>query len=462
MKSSCRVILVALCGVLTVYSAAQSNEEIPIQRCDVLPYVVVKVAGKDMHLLLDTAATSILKVKSFSSGVSKEIHVSSWSGMAATSAREVSIPEILLGKHKLQILKLPAIDLSPIGKACGGQIDGILGVDLLDKIGLTIDLQRRVAMLKGVDATVRDQFNDMEKSMERCTDAFNLGHADELIDCLDPEIVFYTPEGEFSGRQQVMEYLQRTFLKFAPNLHYQREIHDVRSFGDALWYSYDYTLEMPRRGVAGHGMAMCRPAERTVAHAEHAQFAQRAGRRNGSEAVIAGPANSDTEFEHFPSKAEQDHPPICHDLKRMSQNENRSSQVPGNADSSRTVFYPISSPNHHKLLDSNANFEEFEVTSTDKKLHIKEQTLRLYNSATRQWSIYPVNLDNGTLDTPPVVGGFTGKLGEFYHQENFKGRTILVSHLWLNISPNSARMEQSFSHDGGKTWEVNWICELSR
>ena len=118
--------------------------------------------------------------------------------------------------------------------------------------------------------------------------------------------------------------------------------------------------------------------------------------------------------------------------------------------------------NHHKLLDSNANFEQFEVTSTDKKLHIKEQTLRLYNPATRQWSIYGVNLDNGTLLTPPVVGGFNGKRGEFYHQENFKGRTILVRYVWLDISPNSSRMEQSFSPDGGKTWEVNWICELSR
>src|SRR5271165_4370733 len=118
--------------------------------------------------------------------------------------------------------------------------------------------------------------------------------------------------------------------------------------------------------------------------------------------------------------------------------------------------------NHHKLLDSNANFEEFEVTSTDKKLHIKAQTLRLYSPATRQWSIYLVDLDNGTLDTPPVVGAFTGKRGEFFHQEILKGRTILVRYVWLDLSPNSARMEQSYSPDGGKTWEVNWICELSR
>ena len=118
--------------------------------------------------------------------------------------------------------------------------------------------------------------------------------------------------------------------------------------------------------------------------------------------------------------------------------------------------------NHHKVLDTNANFEQFEVTSVDKKLHIKGQTLRLYNPETRQWSIYLVDADNGTLDAPPVVGGFTGKRGEFFHQENFKGRTILVRYVWLDLSPKSARMEQSFSPDGGKTWEVNWNCELSR
>jgi hypothetical protein len=118
--------------------------------------------------------------------------------------------------------------------------------------------------------------------------------------------------------------------------------------------------------------------------------------------------------------------------------------------------------NHKKILDSNSNFEEFDVTSTDKKLRIKAQTLRLYNPTSHQWSIYLVDVDKGTLGLPPVVGQFTGNRGEFYDQEDFKGRAILVRYLWLNLSPNSARMEQSFSPDGGKTWEINWICELSR
>jgi hypothetical protein len=118
--------------------------------------------------------------------------------------------------------------------------------------------------------------------------------------------------------------------------------------------------------------------------------------------------------------------------------------------------------NHKKLLDSNANFEEFDVRNSEKNLRIKAQTLRLYNPATHQWSIYLVDVDNGTLGLPATVGQFTNGRGELFDQEEYKGRAILVRYLWLNILPNAARMEQSFSPDGGKTWEVNWICELSR
>jgi len=118
--------------------------------------------------------------------------------------------------------------------------------------------------------------------------------------------------------------------------------------------------------------------------------------------------------------------------------------------------------NHKKILDSNANFEEFEVDNPEKHLHIKGQTLRLYNPDSHQWSIYTLDLDKGALNLPPVVGQFTDNRGEFYDQEQYKGGSILVRYVWLNISPKSARMEQSFSPDGGKTWETNWICELAR
>lgn len=131
-------------------------------------------------------------------------------------------------------------------------------MDLLDKMGVTIDLKRRIATLGDTASNPHDQFAEMEKAMAHCNAAFNLGLADELTGCFDPEIVLYAPTGEFRGRPQVMEYLKNTYLKFAPNLHYESQMHDVRSFGDALWYSYDYKMAMPGQLVEGHGMAMCR------------------------------------------------------------------------------------------------------------------------------------------------------------------------------------------------------------
>jgi hypothetical protein len=236
----------------------QNSSEIPIERCDVLPVVKVRVDGADMRFLLDTAATTVLNLKSFSVGRTKEIRVSSWAGTAATSAREVSLPELAFGSHRLRDLKLPAIDLSPIGDACGGKIDGILGVDLLDKMGVTIDLKRRVASPAVSPPDARAVYNQMEDSMHYCQMAFNDGNSAKLEDCFDPEIILYSPQGEFRGRAQVMKYLQDRYLRYAPKLNYELCLREVRLFGDALWYSYDYTIDSPKEHIEGHGMSMCR------------------------------------------------------------------------------------------------------------------------------------------------------------------------------------------------------------
>ena len=172
----------------------------------------------------------------------------------------MSLPEVELGNHQLHNLKLPAIDLSPIGKACGGQIDGILGVDLLDKMGMTIDLKRRVAVpaSTGAPKDSAATYAEMERDMSSCNVAFNQGDAKAMIECFDPEIVLYTPHGEFRGREEVMRYLNERYFKFAPKLRYDMKMHDVQSFGDALWYSYDYEIATPGENISGHGMSMCR------------------------------------------------------------------------------------------------------------------------------------------------------------------------------------------------------------
>jgi hypothetical protein len=244
-------------GAVRGQGSADGNE-IPLEKCDVLPVVRVKIDGTEMRFLLDTGATTMLNLRSFSTGRSKDVKVTSWSGTAATSAREVRLPVFVLGSHQLRDLKLPAIDLSPIGKACGGQIDGILGVDLLDRMGVTIDLKRQVASTSPNAVDARVMFDQMEGQMHHCGEAFEQGKAEELEACFDPEIVLYTPDGEYHGRKQAMEYFKERYMKYAPNLSYNMRLQDVKSFGDALWYSYEYELTAPQVHVVGHGMSMCR------------------------------------------------------------------------------------------------------------------------------------------------------------------------------------------------------------
>jgi len=251
------VLLAAGCAVAQDGGAGSS--EIPIERCDVLPVVRANVAGQEMRFLLDTGATTVLNLKAFSAGTTKKIRIDSWRGAAATSAREVTIPEFRLGSHTLHDLKLPAIDLSPIGKACGGEIDGLLGVDLLDRLGVTIDLQRKVASLKLAPSDTQGMYAEMEGAMHHCNVAFNEAKARVLEDCFDPEIVLYTPDGEYRGRKQVMQYMDETYFQFAPGLRFEMTPHDIRSFGDALWYSYDYRIDVDKadKHRVGHGVAMC-------------------------------------------------------------------------------------------------------------------------------------------------------------------------------------------------------------
>ena len=106
-----------------------------------------------------------------------------------------------------------------------------------------------------------------------------------------------------------------------------------------------------------------------------------------------------------------------------------------------------------KLWNGDAHIVELDVKGPAGR--IQGLSLRLYNSEAKQWSMNFVNRRSGVLATP-AVGEFSNGRGEFHDQETFDGRVILVRSVWSDITPESARFEQSFSADGGKTWEVNW------
>lgn len=111
------------------------------------------------------------------------------------------------------------------------------------------------------------------------------------------------------------------------------------------------------------------------------------------------------------------------------------------------------------VLDGRANLVELKVEGPAGR--IEGVSLRLYAPQAQQWSLNFANIRNGLL-TRPVLGGFRNGVGEFYGQDELDGRAILVRFLISEVTANSARFEQAYSDDGGRTWETNWIATDTR
>lgn len=112
-----------------------------------------------------------------------------------------------------------------------------------------------------------------------------------------------------------------------------------------------------------------------------------------------------------------------------------------------------------KIWNGRANLVELSVEGPSGR--IEALSLRLYNPESRQWSLHFSNSRTGVL-SPPAIGEFKDGRGEFYSQETLNGRAILVKFVISDITADSCRFEQSFSDDGGKSWEANWIAVDTR
>jgi ketosteroid isomerase-like protein len=240
-----------------------SGTEIPLQRCDRLPIVILRADNIDKRFLIDTAATSMLNEKSFPRGHNRSVQIQSWNKTTALNAQEVSIGELTLGNHTLLGVRLPAIDLSAIAKACGGAVDGILGVDLLEQLGVTIDLKRSVARLGVASPSSSEAFliADMDKAMHSCSEAFNNKDADKLASCFDPDFVLSSPSGELRGRDEATNHFKQKYFGTNPYVHLSLTISDQRAVGNVVWSLYDYTIESPFIHTAGRGMMLCRRSD---------------------------------------------------------------------------------------------------------------------------------------------------------------------------------------------------------
>ena len=111
------------------------------------------------------------------------------------------------------------------------------------------------------------------------------------------------------------------------------------------------------------------------------------------------------------------------------------------------------------ILGGLGNLDRFHAVRNGKDF--AGSSLRLFHPPTGQWRIYW--MDNVSCELqPPVTGAFIAGVGDFYGNEQYQGKPIVVRYRWSDITADAARWEQAFSEDGGETWETNWIMTCRR
>ena len=87
--------------------------------------------------------------------------------------------------------------------------------------------------------------------------------------------------------------------------------------------------------------------------------------------------------------------------------------------------------------------------------------LYTYNPQSHQWYVYFANSKDGKVGLPNV-GEFRNGRGEFFVQDTLNGKSLLNRYVWSQIASNSPHFEESWSSDGGRTWELARIVDLAR
>ena len=87
--------------------------------------------------------------------------------------------------------------------------------------------------------------------------------------------------------------------------------------------------------------------------------------------------------------------------------------------------------------------------------------LYTYNPQSHQWSVYFASRKDGKVGLPNV-GEFSNERGEFIVQDMLNGKSMLNRYVWSQIASSSPHFEESWSSDGGRTWELARIVDLAR
>ncbi len=112
-----------------------------------------------------------------------------------------------------------------------------------------------------------------------------------------------------------------------------------------------------------------------------------------------------------------------------------------------------------KVLNGIGNVDIMKAVIDEKEY--EGMAIRLFDPATKLWSIYWADNKDGRLDKA-VVGSFDEDGGNFFCNDRYKGKDIIMQFHWDISDPEKPVWSQAFSPDEGKTWEWNWYMYFTR
>lgn len=112
-----------------------------------------------------------------------------------------------------------------------------------------------------------------------------------------------------------------------------------------------------------------------------------------------------------------------------------------------------------KIWNGRGNYALIDAAGSAMSAHIL--ALRLYLPQTRQWTLSFTREGRGTLASP-MYGTFRNGTGTFYDQDSVGGKVVIDRFRFFDATAKTARDDDAFSCDGGKTWENEWTNTHTR
>lgn len=257
-----RGVLIRALGILTSFwglSFVQRAraQEIPLDSCKALATIEATADRRRLRLLVDTGATSsLLNTKSFPPGNAAHVVMHSWNGALAADGQETGIKELAIGGRHLNALTFLAVDLSDLERECGKAIDGIMGADLITKLGLVIDLKKRVARLAAGPSDQDKEFTDLREQLGACRTAFDRFGVNALGNCLDPDVVLVVSGKDFRGRSAVLKYFSREYFVGGRTETISIDRSAYHAVGEVVWLEYELSIQFHDRTIRERGTAL--------------------------------------------------------------------------------------------------------------------------------------------------------------------------------------------------------------